>query len=280
MDKQLLLRLTWSIFIASFFLSCKKDTSGAESAKLKKMIRYAGPTKLITTVEYDSNNRVIKFNELYEEPSSNGGPILEYTVFNSFTYEGTNDFPTKDIVTGNNKSVDSTLYYYNSQNRLVKADYYYNGQITGRITYEYLSPTSIISIGYRPGPTGIFQPESWDSLIFDSKNRIRQARFFDADGSNIHTYQYDSKKNPLNSLNVFKYVSSLHGWDEKYFYRSPNNIVKHHADVYSVIFGPSTWTTTISYNYNSNSYPTQATVSYTDAYGTTTPFTTTTFEYY
>lgn len=279
------------IYFAAFALlltSCKKTntdtiadatTDTNVSGKLKRMIGSTTGTRTadIITFEYDASNRLTKFKEWSEDSTFN--PIkISKEKSSSLIYNGASDFPTKSITTRTTTTViDSTLYYYDAQNRVTKEDSYHNAVKYYRNLYSYGSNNLIVRSVY----SGTLLPlSSTDSLIRDNEGKIIEIRFYNA--SNVYNGKslvtYDSKINPLSYLNAFKYIFTLNGDDGREQYRAPNNVTLVKAmDATSTIFNNQTF----NYSYSTNSFPISASVVVTRTF--TTPATlnyTIMYEYY
>jgi hypothetical protein len=235
--------------------SCSKDTTPViggnndnnVSGKLKKIIQSVTGTgtAYITSLEYDVSNRVTKFNEWYED--STFTPIrISNANYSVFTYTGASTYPAKNTITDEAGAVDSTIYYYDIQNRVIREDYYQNNYIVTRNIYSYISP-ALTKAGKYYSSGGVLQLNGTDSMLYDSQGKITETRFYNS--LNIYsgkdTYLYDVKSNPLAALNVFKVVYSLYGDDRKDFYKSLNNLL-----MYSNVAGSSITTISVNYSYS------------------------------
>jgi len=250
--------------------SCKKDSNDTDdnpplpSHKLKRVIQaLPGVGKaFIVDVQYDANNRVTNFNEFSVDSSTTPVTVTDAN-YSFFVYNGTSELPVKNILTDENGHTDSTLYFYDAQNRIIKEDYYYNGNVIRRNTYDYPSATVIKANSYEYLGSAL-ELRGSDSMLIDAQNRIYEIRFYNAalTYSGKTNYQYDNKINPLSNLNVFKYVFSLYGDDRKDFYRSANNYI------FSTTITSSTITYTNTFIYDSGSYPVSAVFSYNSSSGT------------
>ena len=240
-------------------VSCKKSSTsnpvnptGNVSGKLKRITQSDPINRLayITSLEYDGNNRLIKFNEWTEDSSFTPVKITDAN-YSLLAYGGTNDFPVKNIITEKSGIIDSTLYYYDLQNRVIKEDYYYGNAISVRNTYSYLSSTVVMLNKYNKSGSTL-QLQHVDSLIYDAQSKIMETRFHNP--ANVYTgngtYLYDNKSNPLSTVNAFKYIYTLYGDDLKYFYKAPNNLV-----TFNKVIPPSNSTISYVLNYSSNSFP-------------------------
>ncbi len=254
-------------------------TSSGSGTKIKRIIQSVTGTReaYITALTYDAGNRLLTFKEWSEDSSFT--PIkITGENYSSFTYNGSNPYPVKNTITRETAGVDSTLYFYDASNRVIKEEYYYNGNISVRNTYNHLSANMVVLGKYvlsSPGPALHFMGN--DSLIFDAQNRITGSRSGDA--SNVpkgsSTYTYDNKNNPFAVIDLFKYAFTLYCDDAKYFYRAPNNFT-----AYNEVNPPASTSILINYvTYNSGFYPLYATGSLTYTPGPIQNFTMT-FEYY
>jgi len=252
---------------------------GSSGTKLKRIIQSVTGTRqaYITTLTYDAGDRLLTFKE-WEEDSAFTPIKISGANYSAFTYLGTGQFPIKNTITDETTRVDSTLYTYDGLNRVIKEDYYSNGQVSVRNNYSYLSSTIVLLGKYvlsSPGPALNFRGN--DSLIFDAQNRITESRSYDP--SNVYngysTYQYDNKNNPFALIRLFSYAFTLYCDDAKYFYRAPNNFTNFtYANLPSA---PET--ITVNYNsYNAASYPLTGSGSINN--GTTIQNFTLRYEYY
>ena len=245
--------------LMAVLISCKKSSTsetinptGNVSGKLKWITQSDPINRLayITSLEYDGSNRLTKFNEWTEDSSFTPVKITDAN-YSFLAYSGTNDFPTKNIITEKSGIIDSTLYYYDLQNRVIKEDYYYGNSISVRNTYSYLSSTVVLLNKYNKSGTTL-QLQQIDSLIYDAQSSIKETRFHNQ--ANVYTgtgtYLYDTKINPLSTVNAFRYTFTLYGDDLKYFYKSPNNLM-----VFNKVTPPSNSTISYVLNYSTNSFP-------------------------
>lgn len=255
-------------------------TTGGSGIKIKRIIQSATGTRqaYITALTYDAGNRLLTFKE-WEEDSSFTPIKITGANYSSFTYNGAATYPVKNTITHEVAGVDSTVYQYDALNRVTEEKYYYNGQVSVRNTYNYLSSTMVVLSKYilsSPGPALNFVGN--DSLIFDAQQRI--TGYSSGNASNVPdgsgTYLYDNKNNPFALIDLFKHVFTLYCDDAKYTYRAPNNYT-----LYNQVNLPSGGTSiAVNYiTYNPGSYPLFATGSITNTPGPTQNFTLS-FEYY
>lgn len=281
------------IYFAAFAMllsSCKKNNSADPivgvttennvNGKIKRIIESATGTRKadIYTFEYDASNRLTKFKEWSEDSTFN--PIkISGENYCSLIYSGASDFPTKSITSHATPSIDSTLYYYDAQNRVIKENWYRNSNVnTVRNLYSYGLSNLIVRTSYNGALLQLFET---DSLIRDNQGKIIETRRYNA--SNVYTgkslFTYDTKINPLSYLNAFKYIFTLNGDDSRgEFYRAANNVTLQKSfDATSTIF----YNLTANYSYNSNSFPISGSGVTTSTFATPTIQNyTTTFEYY
>jgi hypothetical protein len=260
------------IYFAAFTLllaSCKKNTTtdpivdgitdNNVSGKLKRIIESTIGTRTayIYTFDYDASNRLTKLKEWSEDSTFN--PIkISGEKSSTLIYSGASDFPTKSITTRATGIIDSTLYYYDAQNRVIKEDWYRNNANTFRSLCSYGSNNLIVIKSYIGS---LLQLSATDSIVRDNVNKIIETRSYNA--ANIYTGKsvstYDTKINPLSYLNAFKYIYALNGDDRRgEFYRAPNNVTLFKAmDASSSIF----YSQNANYNYSTNSFPISASAS-------------------
>lgn len=244
------------------------------SNKLKRIIAsYATRKADIILVEYDASDRMTKFSEWTED--STFTPIkITGANYISFVYSGTGTIPLKSTITHQpgGTGIDSTLYYYDATNRIIKEDCYKNNQITGRNDYTYLSPTKIIRSNYYSSGGPLILGRR-DSMTFDSQNRILESQNTLATSTDKDVYSYDNKINPFATNNVFMNVYTLYVDDRKFYYRSPNNMTTYTNTVSSNILSLQS-----NYLYNPNTQPLSGTSILT--YGTTVINYSLKYEYY
>ncbi|MGB4842935.1 MAG: hypothetical protein WBP16_00570 [Ferruginibacter sp.] len=251
-------------------------TSGT---KLKRIIQsYVGSRQaIITSLTYDASGRLLTFNE-WEEDSSFTPVKITHANYSAFTYNGAAEYPIKNTVSHVSVNIDSTLYTYDSQNRVIKEENIYNGQVNLRNIYTYLSPT-VVLFGKYVRSAGVLAFQGNDSLIFDSQKRIIEKR--DYDFANVYsgyfTCQYDNKNNPFALIKMFDHIFTLYCDDAKFFYRSPNNLAG-----YSQVTLPSYLENlSVTYtSYNAANYPLTSTASVTSGSPGSTQNFTLTYEYY
>lgn len=256
--------ITGTASSCSFPITIAPAAGGGSGTKIKRIIQSYVGTKLayITTLTYDVSGRLSTFKE-WEEDSTFTPIKIVSANYSSFTYYGLNEYPAKNTLTDETTTVDSTLYFYDSQHRVTKEDYYSGNQISVRNVYTYLSATEVVSSKYvfsAPGPGLNYIGD--DTLVYDAQNRLTGTISCTAshvpDG--VSSYQYDNKNNPFALINLFKYVFTLYGEDERYNYRSPNNLT-----IFNSAYPPSATSILFNYStYNSSSYPVYATGSITD----------------
>jgi hypothetical protein len=279
------------IYLTAFTLllaSCKKDTPSTPvventtevnvSGKIKRIIQSITGTRTayITSFEYDATNRLTKFNEWKDDSTFTPIKITgaRYCVF---TYNGISNFPTKTTITKETGAVDSTLYSYDALNKVTREDFYRNNVIITRNAYNYISATLTQRNTYYSGVGGTLPLSNIDSIIYDSQTKIVETKFYNA--ANVYkgrdTYSYDTKSNPLSTLNVFKVVYTLYGDDRKDFYKSLNNLT-----TYNSVGNSSQTTITFTYNYSTNLFPISGVTTLTSGNPTVTQSSTLKYEYY
>ncbi len=266
--------------------SCKKDITQETvvdvtadtnvSGKLKRTIQSLTGTTIanIFTFEYDASNRLSKLKEWEEDSSFN--PIkITGEKSTSFTYSGASELPKKTI-TFRTTAVDSTLYYYDAQNRVTKEDWYSNKANRVRNLYLY-SNNLIVMTSYNGAVLQLF---STDSLILDNQGKNIETRFYNSsnvyNGKSLSTY--DAKINPLSYLNAFKWIFTLNGDDRKGpQYRAVNN-----QTIFKKLNSSSVnyYTLNINYLYSPNSFPVSSSIVETRTSPTVIQNSAMKFEYY
>ena len=260
--------------------ACKKGSNDEPSnsntnvsGKIKRIV-YSNPSTRkasIKTFEYDGNNRISKLNYWMEDSSSN--PVtITYKSYSSLSYDGTNQFPNKNTITKDLGEIDSTLYYYDLQNRITKEDFYIGSQVGSRNTYSYLSPGVILQTYYvLIGSTLLVS--TIDSLLYNSQNKLLEMRFYAENGTyrGNATFEYDDKSNPLSSISAFTYIYSLNNDDFGLLFRAPNNLIKTIDNQSS-----GTYITNYTLNYSLNSFP----INGTSTTNTSSTISTITYDYY
>jgi hypothetical protein len=255
-------------------------TTGGSGTQIKRIIQSVTGTRqaYITTLTYDASNRLLTFKE-WEEDSSFTPIKISGANYSSLTYNGSGPYPVKNTITHEVAGVDSTIYSYDASNRVIEENYYYNGHVSVRNTYSYLSSTMVVLGKYiltSPGPALHFQGN--DSLVFDTQQRI--TGYNSGNASNVPngggTYLYDNKNNPFALIDFFKHAFTLYCDDAKYFYRAPNNLTMFQQ---STLPSGGINITSNYLAYNSGSFPLYATASLTHPPGPAQNFTMK-FEYY
>jgi len=226
-------------------------TTNTSSNKLKRVTASYGVRKAdIVLLEYDVSDRLTKFSEWTED--STFTPIkITGANYISFIYTGSSNIPVKSNITHQSvgSGVDSTLYYYDATNKIVKEDCYKSNQITGRNVYTYLSSNKIIRENYYSSGGPLILGRR-DSMIFDAQNRVLESQNTLVSSTDKDAYAYDVKANPFATVNVFMHVFTLYVDDRKFFYKSPNNLA-----TYTNTVGSNILTLQSNYFYNSNSLP-------------------------
>jgi hypothetical protein len=260
-------RIFTTLCFGLLFFSCKKSDTTTNSpdpgsgtgtnnvsGKIKRVIAsYVGSRKAdIVSLEYDAANRVSKYNEWTEDSSFTPIKITQER-YCSFSYNGAGLLPIKNIITKQLAGTDSTLYFYDAQDKVIKEDFYKGSSLSGRNTYAYLTAVKIIRTNYYSSGSGL-QTGSRDSLVFDAQNRILESYNTLSSSTDKDSYVYDVKSSPFSSLNVFKNIFTLYIDDRKFNFRSPNNLI-----TYKNTVGASEITVQNNLNYSSNSFPVSGT---------------------
>jgi len=271
-------------FSMALLISCnKEDTNGTlpNTPPVKKLKRtytsYTGKTKaVISELSYDINGRLVQYNLLEQDSATLPAKIISFQNVTLF-YEGVNEYPHKSIIELPNGRIDSMIYFYDNQARVIREQLYHLGNITNRNEYTYINPGQVTVTVYLeqggPGPS-LYEV---DSVFFDAQDRITEGREHVIVGYGFSTsYSYDTKINPYSNIGAYKHIFSLYVRDHSYTYRSPNNWTHFHAN------GSNSYTmdNTKIHVYDTDSYP----VSCTGHIETTNPSQaenyTTKFEYY
>lgn len=274
-----------------FFSACTRTdnptTTNNVSGKIKRIvIPLNGKTSNITAFEYDANNRLTKWNE-FTVDSSTTTPTISKGRFVTFYYSGSNNYPAKNIITDGttSSSIDSTLYYYDSAsvNKVIREETFISGILRYRFIYSYNALMLI-----RKCFNGYFNNNAitytgLDSILYDSQLRIVDFRGYNVPNNQLilkRIYMYDSKINPLSSINVSAYINSINNDEESVANKSMNNYINYVNTNYSTSI---TYSQTSNYIYSTNSYPISATSLQTISNPPSPISTTTTketFEYY
>lgn len=273
-----------TIIFFSYFIfmlgACKKSTNDdtsnfniSVSGKIKRII-YSDPVHRkasIKTFEYDGNNRITKLNYWMEDSSYT--PIaIPYQANSLLSYSGLNEFPNKNIITHESGWIDSTLFYYDSQNRVTQEDFLSANQVAARNTYSYISAGTVLNKYYvLTGST--LQLSTSDSLFYDLQNKLLEIKSYANNGSyrGNSLFEYDNKINPLARISAFNYIYSLTSDDFGLNNKAPNNLLKIVDNQLS-----STYITNYSLNYSLNSFP----ISGTSTTNTSSTSSTIKYEYY
>ena len=284
------MKIIYILTAITLLTSCKKDTTPDNnnngggttdvnvSGKLKKIIQSITGTRTayITTLEFDATNRLLKFNEWKDDSTFTPIKITE-AHYSTFSYNGTSNFPTKNTVTNETGLTDSSLYFYDASNNIIKEDYYRNNVVITRNAYTITSPTLTKRIKSYSNGSGTLVVNSNDSIVYDNQGKVNETRFYSS--SNVYkgkdTYGYDTKSNPLSSINVFKVVHSLYGDDRKDFYNATNNLTN-----YNNINGSSLTSISFTYNYSTNLFPVSGSATLTSGSPSVTQSSTLRYEYY
>mgnify|MGYP001778389652 CR=1 FL=1 len=122
--------------VAVCFASCEKDNDndGNSVQKLIKEISWIEDGySVVRTYEYDSQNRIIKLIETWDEGETEmSESTVEYegnTITESFKWkEGANGVWSNDVI---------TKYYLDNDGYVIKCEYIENGEVYSSETYEY-----------------------------------------------------------------------------------------------------------------------------------------------
>lgn len=261
-------------------ISCQKNTENPAatgitvSGKIKKITSSNPSAKKaeIKTFEYDASNRIGKVNYWMEDHARN--PVtITYQAYSTLYYDGSNQFPSKTVTQKGPGAVDTTIYFYDTQNKIIQEDFRSGNQLTARYTYSYLSAGIIVKNYYVPiGSTP--QLQTSDSLLYDFSNKITEIRSYSSNGTlrGIISFIYDSKTNPLSGITAFAYINSLHTEDYGLYNKAPNNVTK----IVDNQLSAGTYITNYNLNYSANSFP----INGTSTTNTTSTVTSITYEYY
>lgn len=269
------------------FTSCNKydpSTSSVNPAnpvnpvkvKLKKVHTIDGLDTSDEEYIYNADNLVTLRKDSFAQVYSSA--LQYFAVFSSyFFYNAGNDKPIKDSTSTkffyapNTTRLYSTItyYYYDTQNRLTKAESFVMGNLVYRKLYTYTSDKRIENY-YKNNSSGPFDFYV-DTISINSKSQINEIISHQSGGYDVifkSHFSYDTSKNPYFDLNIIKY--GTRGTDSAYFRAhiiGLNNCVQ--DSVYYQDGGnPYLLSSTRSniYIYNSNGYP-------VSAYATETYFT-------
>ena len=265
--------------------SCAKEaddpltTTNEVSGKLKK-VSYFNDNKMgnSSAFEYDGSNRVVKINgESYD--STRG---FRSATITTFFYQGSNELPYKNIRQRSNPTgLDSTLYLFDNQNRIIQRDYYQDGKHWSQEKFTYPSAMYVINdFWVAEVLSNDLKILRKDSLALDNNNNviaqtnILKQPYSYTDKVNL---TYDTKKNPVSRINIYKspvFFSVDLG--------SGSNNVKESIQ----IFGPNINnemtrnTFTFHYEYSSNDFPVKALLKQIFSRANDTTNTLITYEYY
>ena len=132
MKKNLLLALPLMVMC---FASCEKDNGndGNTVQKLVKEISWIEDDySVVRTYEYDSQNRIIKMVETWDEGETE---MSEITV----EYDGNTITESERWQSGGNGvwNSDVTKYYLDNDGYVIKREYIYEGKVSSSTIYEY-----------------------------------------------------------------------------------------------------------------------------------------------
>lgn len=237
--------------------SCKKESTIADnnvivSGKIKSVIKSYSRKSNIITIDYDSQNRVTNFNERTEDSSYTPLKITS-ARYTNYQYQNATIFPSKSITSFLDGTIDSALFFYDGNSKLVKKDEYHGGSLLTRTKYMYPSPSLIVAqdSGYA---FGSFFYLGFDSLFLDNNGSITTFNTYNNIGNLNISYQtdFDNKKSPFYELNIFKYIYLIGDLDVGY--NSKHNF----TNFKRVGLGTADHTITLNYNYSANSFPLNA----------------------
>lgn len=250
-------------FLFSFSLlvlaSCSNDdnsTTDSVTSILPKTVIYTYPSypseNSISTFVYNGNKIVSSKNEIGRT---------------DYTYDGNVIVKATGYVIVSGKDVKSYegLYTY-LNNKLTTYSYaegftaqFPEGQRRGRSVYTYNSDGTVKRESYSTDTTTGIEYKGYFTTVstFVSGNLVKAVTTSEAPGSNYvstDVYEYDSKKNPLRNVLGFNLLL-----DDKGKY-SVNNIVKHTTSSVNGPGVPGPYVYQTEYAYDTNGYPTKATV--------------------
>lgn len=259
------MKLFFLVVTCLVITSCKSDQtppnpdpihtdSTAVSGKLRKVIAsYIGIRRAdIFTITYDVSGRVSVFREERHDSSVTPIRVWGFNIM-TFQYNGTSDRPAKVLITDSTSIVDSTVYRYDNQNRLIQDDYYHTGTLYNRNTFQYVGANTVIRERFHSTGTGVPNVMGRrDSIIYDAQGNLREMH--GTSSSWKETYSYDNKVNPFSKLSFSKHINTFYVDDSRFTYRTPNNINN------MLRTGFDTGSLNNTFIYSSNGYPVRGTI--------------------
>jgi hypothetical protein len=240
-----------------FHISCtrqdKDPVPAANSKKLKSIIFNITGNRQVSIVDlaYDGSDRLIQYNQRTEDLATTPARVL-FSASHSLSYNGSNEYPSKNITTMLNGDVDSTVYYYDVNARVILDEHYHLGNKNFRNEYVYVNPNFVLVSQYKNLGLGL-ELAIRDSVYFDSENKITQQRQHSvaANYALFSNYTYDNKINPRGNISAFKHIFTLNGSELNYYLRSPANYTHFHVTSTTAY----TLDHVVSYVYDAEGYP-------------------------
>jgi hypothetical protein len=240
-----------------FLISCtrqdKDPVRPASAKKLKRILFNITGNKQASIVDlaYDASDRLIQYNQRTEDSATNPVKTL-FSANHSLSYNGSNGHPSRNVTTMLNGDVDSTVYIYDVNARVILDEHYHLGKKNIRNEYVYVNPNFVIISQYRELGQGL-ELAVLDSVYFDSENKITQERQYNvaANYAFFSNYSYDNKINPRGHISAFKHIFTLNGSELNSYLRSPANYT--HFQLTSTT--AYTLDHVVSYVYDAEGYP-------------------------
>jgi hypothetical protein len=245
---------------ASVLVGCDNDEdSKNDSCKLISVAESSEDESSTTVYTYE-NNKIVKSITTYTD----GGQPEVYTSDITYNANG--------FITEINDDGEKTVFTYNTNNEIIKAEDVFGTTIEQRTEFEYASGRIVKVQFYSQTNPGTFVKGEYDVFEYastSSKNPLK-IKSYSSNGnlSSTSEFEYDNKKNPLVDYPSVMKISALYG-----------DPIENNATKKTWTYAGSTQTeiTTSVYEYNSNGFPTKNTE--TTVWGTETNIETTIFTY-
>jgi hypothetical protein len=245
---------------ASVLVGCDNDEDSKNNSCQLISVAESSEDDSNTIAYTYENNKIVKAITTYTD----GGQPEVYT--SNITYNA------NGFITEINDDGEKTVFTYNSNNEIIKAeDFYGTATIDDRTEFEYASGRIIKVQFYSQTNTGTFVKGEYDVFEYasaSSKNPVK-IKSYSANGtlSSTSEFEYDDKKNPLTDYPAVMKISALYGEPVE------NNVTK---KTWTSPGSTQTEITTNVYEYSSSGFPTketETTVWGNDTYTETTIFT-------
>ena len=227
--------------IALFMVSCSDDDSNSTNQENAVLVK-----KMIDTDEDGTYTNILTYdgNKIISMVGTDGS-TTEYTY--------TNGLLSKEETTYDSAIYEKTTYEYNSNNKLVSSTFYEYADDANayavKSVYTYNSDNTITATTYKGDENSQTELSGTRTITMTNGNIIKYSVLYDGTTVPVVTTRtYDTKNNPFK--NVFAYdvmvLAALEGGN--------NNVLTENVD------SLGTPSTTYEYLYNSDNYPTKATI--------------------